>query len=649
MKIFAFLLALLIGSATLGAAAQTPPATDMGPSAVAATWQLLDYLAVDYGGAVRDGAVVDAGEYAEMVEFATLAQDRIAALPDHPRREGMRTEAARLAAAIAARAPADDVARIARGLADALLAAYPIAVAPETPPDTARGAVLYRENCASCHGLDGRGDGPAAAGLAPPPVDFTDWTRARERSLYALYSVIGQGLDGTAMPAFSQLSPADRWALAFTVGRFAVRPGDVQHGQALWRTRPGVRQRIPDLAALVRTVPASLTDASGTDDARAITAYLRSHPEVLMPPAAASLAKASRLLDAALAAYRSGAREEAKQRALDAYLDGFELVEPALKVRDPALVRRVEAAMAAVRRAIAEEAPNEDIAARIAEAGTLLDTAARALAAGRASNATASFVGALTILLREGLEALLVVVAMLAFLAKAGRRELLAYVHGGWIAALVAGGLTWAVATHLVAISGAGRELSEGIGGLLAAFVLVSVGIWMHGKSRAGAWKEYISRTMTRALSRQSAWFLFFLSFLVVYREAFETILFYAALWSEGTHVAVAGGAGAAAVALVAIAWAFLRYSQRLPIRQFFLLSSWLMAVLAVVLAGKGVAALQEAGWIGARPFGHLPSVDAIGFYPTLETILTQVATIAILLIAFGVHGRRRGMAEKTA
>ena len=648
MRIFACFLTVLLAAALSGPTAAAPAPADNGSREVAATWQLLDYLAVDYGGAVRDGAVIDAGEYAEMVEFASLAQEHIAALPERAQRETLQDEAAHLAAAIARKAPADEVARIARGLADALLAAYPIAIAPETPPDAARGSALYRENCASCHGLEGRGDGPAGAGLVPPPVDFTDWTRARERSLYALYSVIGQGLDGTAMPAFSQLPPADRWALAFTVGRFAVSSGDTRRGEELWRSRPELRRRIPDLEALVRTVPAALADALGEADARAITAYLRHRPDALMPPAAASLAKASRLLDAALAAYRSGAREEAKKLALGAYLDGFELVEPALKVRDPALVRRIEAAMAAVRRAITEGAASTDVAARIAEARTLLDTAARALAAEQASSNTASFVGALTILLREGLEALLVVVAMIAFLAKAGRRELLAYVHGGWIAALVAGGLTWAVATHLVAISGAGRELSEGIGGLLATFVLVSVGIWMHGKSRAGAWKEYISRTMTRALSRQSAWFLFFLSFLVVYREAFETILFYAALWSEGAHAAVAGGAAAAAVALIALAWAFLRYSRRLPIRQFFLLSSWLMAILAVVLAGKGVAALQEAGWIGAKPLGPLPPIDAIGFYPTLETVLAQVATIAILLIAFGVHGRR-ALAEKAA
>src|SRR3546814_8328147 len=98
---------------------------------------------------------------------------------------------------------------------------------------------------------------------------------------------------------------------------------------------------------------------------------------------------------------------------------------------------------------------------------------------------------------------------------------------------------TWLVATRLIEISGASRELTEGFAALLAAAVLVSVGIWMHGKSQADAWQRYIRTTVSNALSRGSAWFLFGLSFLIVYREAFETVLFYAALWSQGNHTAV--------------------------------------------------------------------------------------------------------------
>ena len=145
-----------------------------------------------------------------------------------------------------------------------------------------------------------------------------------------------------------------------------------------------------------------------------------------------------------------------------------------------------------------------------------------------------SFAGAFTILLREGLEALLIVVAMIAFLRKAERADVLPYVHGGWIAALAAGGMTWAAATYLISISGASRELTEGFGSLIAAVVLVSVGLWMHGKAQADAWQRYVHEKLSHALSRKSAWFLFLLAFVVVYREVFETVLFYAAMWSQG-------------------------------------------------------------------------------------------------------------------
>ena len=146
-----------------------------------------------------------------------------------------------------------------------------------------------------------------------------------------------------------------------------------------------------------------------------------------------------------------------------------------------------------------------------------------------------------------------------------------------------------------MSISGASRELTEGFGSLFAALVLISVGIWMHGKSQADAWQVYIREKMSKALSRRSAWFLFLLAFVVVYREVFETILFLVALWSQGGHVALLLGVLAAALTLGVIAWALLGYSRRLPIGKFFGFSSILLAILAVVLAGKGVSGLQES------------------------------------------------------
>jgi high-affinity iron transporter len=177
------------------------------------------------------------------------------------------------------------------------------------------------------------------------------------------------------------------------------------------------------------------------------------------------------------------------------------------------------------------------------------------------------------------------------------------------------------------------------MGSLIAAVVLVSVGIWMHGKSQADAWQRYIREQLAHALSRGSAWFLFALAFLIVYREAFETVLFYAALWSQGNHPAVMAGAAAATVGLAAIGWAMLRYSRRLPFGKFFGISAALMAVLAVVLAGKGVAALQEAGWVPVSLL-QLPRVDLLGVYPTLQGIGAQVVVLAVLLAGFAWNAR---------
>src|SRR3954468_15765210 len=171
----AILLAVFACVGSLPAHAATPQAT------VQTAWRLLDYVAVDYGGAVRDGRVISDSEFAEMREFTATAERQLQSLPPTGARASLLTEAQALRAAVDARAPAADVTVRARRLGADLLRAYPVPLAPSAPPDIARGAALYAQNCASCHGVAGRGDGAAAAALNPKPVNFTDRTRARER------------------------------------------------------------------------------------------------------------------------------------------------------------------------------------------------------------------------------------------------------------------------------------------------------------------------------------------------------------------------------------------------------------------------------------------------------------------------------------
>jgi high-affinity iron transporter len=346
-------------------------------------------------------------------------------------------------------------------------------------------------------------------------------------------------------------------------------------------------------------------------------------------------------------AYQAGDTVAAGRLALSAYLDGFEPVEALLRTRDAGLLAKVETAMGAYRTAIAAGAPAADIAAQAAAVQDLFAAADAALAPS-ADDGAAAFIGAFTILVREGVEALLVVVAMIGFLAKVERRDVLPYVHGGWAAALAAGLVTWALAAYAFDIDGANRELTEGVAALLAAAVLLSVGIWMHQKSLAGRWQAYLKERVSAALSRRSAWFLFGLAFVAVYREVFETILFYIALWARGNAGAIVGGFLAGLAALVVIAAVMLRTSRRLPVAQFFALSSALVALLAVVLAGKGIAALQEGGQLPPSVV-DFPRIEVLGIYPSLYSLTAQLVVILVITAAYVYNTRAAGRAGAAA
>jgi high-affinity iron transporter len=616
----------------------TLPATAQDANAIVPqTWQMLDYLATDYAGAVKDGTVISSSEYSEMREFAATARGRIQSLKPTLATAALLAQADTLIASVEAKVAPAQVAQQAHTLADALLRAYPIPSAPEKTPDLARAAVLYQSRCESCHGATGAGDGPAGLKLSPPPIDFTDQARADQRSALSLYEVISQGVEGTPMVGFSsQLSTADRWSLAYYVGSLAYTH-EAAAGAKIWAAEPNARAEIADLKDLSHARVTQLAPVLRLERARAIVGYLRSHPDAARPLSGIALARER--IAASLSAYRAGTPTDAAQLALSAYLDGVEPVEPQLNARDGALRAQLETAMGAYRTAVSGRAPEGAVAKQARDVDELL-ARAQTVVADAARGAPSIFLAAFTILVREGLEALLIVVALLAFLRKAERYEAVRYVHAGWIVALLGGALTWAVARYAISISGAGRELTEGISSLFAAVVLITVGLWMHQKSVGGRWQHYLKAKMAAALNRRSAWFLFSLAFISVYREVFETILFYTALSSAGQGFWLLGGIVAGAVVLGLIAWVLLRTSRRLPIATFFSASSILIAVLAVVLTGKGMAALEEAGWVPVD-LAPVPHIEILGIFPTWATLLAQLTIVAVLAFGFVLNHRK--------
>lgn len=598
-------------------------------------WQLIDYVAVDYGGAVEHGAVASESEYAEMLDFTDNAVKQAASLPPHASQAALSAAVADLRAAVMRKADAAEVKNLAHRANALLIVAYPIPVAPKALPNLARGASLYAAQCAACHGAAGHGDGTLAASLDPKPIAFSDADRAQSRSLMALYQVVSQGVAGTSMASFASLPEADRWDLAFFIGGLSFDAAARARGEKLWKDDPALHAQFPDLAAVTTLTQEAIAAKTGMQTAGDLTAYIRSQPAQAEGQKPSGLALSRARLAESLTALHVGDRVAATKLGLSAYLDGFEPIEPVVGARNKSLLAAVESAMLAYRSAVA----NGDVAKAdaVGKELTQLFTLVEAELGDAKADPMTTFVGALTILLREGVEALLIVIGIIAFLRKAQRKDVLPHVHAGWIGALVAGVLTWVAATYLVTISGASREVSEGVGSVFAALVLLSVGLWMHQKSSAGRWQEYLNEKLSAAMTRKTAWSLFALSFIAVYREVFETVLFYSALAADGNGGALLGGFIAAVVLLAIIGWVLLRSSARMPIGKFFSFTSGFVAVLAVILIGKGVAALQEAGWVGVTPVSF-PRIDMLGVLPTAETLGSQALILAILLAGFGFN-----------
>jgi len=606
-----------------------------GATDPSALLHMLDYVGVDYPHTVRNRQVVDAAEYDEQLEFSEQIIQRVQELPATPSQPALQERAAELATLIRDKADGAQVSTLADELRLAIMDAYPVAAAPRRLPDLASAAALYRNHCAACHGAEGYGDGPQAAGLEPPPNNFHDTERQFQRSLYGLYNTISLGVEGTAMVGFPQLSEEERWALAFYVGSFPFTAAQREKGAELWQ-----RQADWNLKTLTTLTPNQIAARHG-DDGLSVLAYLRSQPAVLAVQGETPLRFSARKLDESLARYRAGDGKAAYELALTAYLEGFELAEASLGAVDSQLRAHIEKEMAAYRHLIQKGAAVDAVATQAQELQALLTQASERLDQ-RGLSPTMSFTSSFIILLREGLEAILVLAAITAFLVKTERRDSLPYVHAGWVAALLLGVATWAVAAYVIDISGASRELTEGFTALLAAGILFYVGFWLHNKTHARRWKQFIEEKVRGALGSRTLWALAAVSFVAVYREVFETVLFYQALWMqsgpEGQRFVVTGFVVAVAT-LVVLAWLIFRFSVRLPLRLFFGVNAVLLYLLAIVFAGNGIAALQEAGKLPVDPV-NFPRIDLLGIHPNLQALCLQ-AVLLSFAIGWAIYSHR--------
>lgn len=599
------------------------------PAEAAKALHLLDYIGADYPPTVDNGKVIDDGEYREQQEFSGVLADLVQGLPANAEHAGLQQGVQALRQAIDQRQDGAAVARQARQLGARLAVAYEVSQAPVITPDPARGASLYAQNCAICHGDTGAGDGPAGVGLEPAPANLRDTARLDQLSLFDLYNTLALGIDGTEMPSFAdQLDERQRWDVAAYIASFTAKP-EAAKGDKTW-----------NIADLARQTPAEVAANEGAAVVEAFRAQ-RAQPPLVKRGPSQLLEYTASTLDKSLAAYRAGDRDQAYDLSVAAYLEGFELVESSLDNIDTQARKSTEKALMAYRQSLQDGLPVAQAEQRLAEAKTKLDQAAKLLGSDGLSWSL-SFISGLLILLREGLEAILVLAAVLAFLRNTGQQSAIRSVNIGWGLALVAGFATWAVAAYVIDVGGAQRELLEGSTALFASVMVLWLGVWMHDRRHAAAWQDYIKSSLVSGGGRFG---FAVLAFFSVYRELFEVILFYETLWLQAGpagHQAVLAGGATALVLLVGLAWVILRGSAKLPLSLFFSINAGLLCALSVVFAGHGVKALQEAGVLGTRPVAFF-EFDWLGIHPDVYSLSAQAVALLAILVLYG----RSRLAEK--
>ncbi|WP_210641965.1 MULTISPECIES: cytochrome c/FTR1 family iron permease [unclassified Pseudomonas] len=583
---------------------------------------LLDYIGADYPVTVEAGKVVDESEYREQLEFTQAVEGLIAGLPAKPEKAELTQGISALRSAITQRQDGGDVARLARQLGARLAVAYEVSQAPVITPDPTRGAPLYAQHCSVCHGDSGAGDGPAGVGLEPPPANLRDGQRLDRLSLYAIYNTLGMGVEGTDMPAFAdQLDDRQRWDLATYIASFSADPAAAKSEQ------------IYNLADLARQTPAEVLAAQGPAAAATFRAQRAQPPQVQRGPAQL-LDYTAATLDKSIAAYRAGDHDQAYDLSVAAYLEGFELVESSLDNVDANVRKDTEKSLMAYRQSLQDGLPVEQAEQRLDAAKAKLKESA-GLLGGDGLSWSLSYISGLLILLREGLEAILVLAAILAFLRNTGQQSAVRSVNVGWGLALLAGLATWGLAAYVIDVSGAQRELLEGATALFASVMVLWLGVWMHDRRHAAAWQDYIKSSLVGGGGRFG---FAILAFFSVYRELFEVILFYETLWLQAGpagHNAVLAGGATALVLLVGLAWVILRGSAKLPLALFFSINAALLCALSVVFAGHGVKALQEAGIFGTRPVAFF-DFDWLGIHADAYSLSAQVVAILAIVVLYG-------------
>ena len=340
--------------------------------------------------------------------------------------------------------------------------------------------------------------------------------------------------------------------------------------------------------------------------------------------------------------YELGDTQAAYASARTAYLDSYEYVEIPLRAIAPDFTFEVEYQFATLRNQINDGAPIEDISTTIISLERSLDESERLVSGTGTIAPMIAFISSFSIIFREGLEAVLILGAIITYLEASRNHKFKKYVHYGIGLAIGATAVTWVIASYIIEISGANRELIEAIAALSATAVLFYVSFWILNKIEHKRWMEFVKAKVFQASAAGGTSVFIMLSFFTVYREGFETVLFYQAMFSFAKYMEFYVGLGfiLGIVSLLGIYFGFRKLGKRLPLRALFGLTMGIGAYLSIAFLGNAIREFQVLDFIPyTSMLGTIPRLDInvatmTGIYPTLETTVGQIILLAVYLVA---------------
>ena len=340
--------------------------------------------------------------------------------------------------------------------------------------------------------------------------------------------------------------------------------------------------------------------------------------------------------------YEQGDTQSAYASARTAYLDSYEYIEIPLRVIAPDFTLQVEFEFATLRNLINENAPFDEIDKAVIAIERSLDESERLVSGTGTIAPMIAFVSSFAIIFREGLESVLILGAIITYLEASRNIKFKKYVHYGIVLAIGATAVTWFIASYVIEISGANRELIEAIAALSATAVLFYVSFWILNKIEHKRWMEFVKAKVFQASASGGVTVFVLLSFFTVYREGFETVLFYQAMFAFAKYMElyVALGFILGIVSLLAIYFAFRKLGKRLPLRALFGLTMGIGAYLSIAFLGNAIREFQVLDYIPyTSMLGIIPRLDInvatmTGIYPTLETTIGQIVLLSVYVVA---------------